>query len=209
VTQPELTAKMKRRPESRQFQNLDAARSAEPLQQVIVKKSVHCHKSFMKALFLDIDGVLNCEATPNPRKLPYIVDEQLLARFRRLVDATQATVVLSSTWRVDPVGRLAARFYEVPFDDVCPDMPGAPRCEELVSWLRAHPEVTRYAVIDDSDDCLDELPLFQPSAKTGLTPEMADGIENYLAGRSDKDMRLSAIERFGQRMHALLGRDKS
>jgi hypothetical protein len=163
----------------------------------------------MKALFLDIDGVLNCEATPNPRKLPYIVDEQLLARFRRLVDATQATVVLSSTWRVDPVGRLAARFYEVPFDDVCPDMPGAPRCEELVSWLRAHPEVTRYAVIDDSDDCLDELPLFQPSAKTGLTPEMADGIENYLAGRSDKDMRLSAIERFGQRMHALLGRDKS
>jgi HAD domain in Swiss Army Knife RNA repair proteins len=163
----------------------------------------------MKAIFLDIDGVLNCDATPNPRRLPYIVDGRLLARFRDLVDATQATVVLSSTWRVDPVGLLAAKFYEVPFSDVCPDMPDAPRCEELLHWLRAHPEVTRYVVLDDSDDCLDELPLFQPSAKTGLTPEIARGIEEFLAGRSDKDMRLNAIARLGQNIHALLGRNKS
>jgi hypothetical protein len=163
----------------------------------------------MKAIFLDIDGVLNCDATPNSRRLPYIVDELLLARFRDLVGATQATVVLSSTWRVDPVGLLAAEFYEVPFSDVCPDMPEAPRCEELLYWLRAHPEVTRYAVLDDSDDCLDEPPLFQPSAKTGLTPEIAKGIEEFLAGRSDKDMCLNVIARLGQNIHALFGRNKS
>lgn len=34
----------------------------------------------MKVIFLDIDGVLNCKKTPNPRKLPYIVDRTLLAR---------------------------------------------------------------------------------------------------------------------------------
>jgi hypothetical protein len=28
----------------------------------------------MKVVFLDIDGVLNCTNTPNPRKFPYIVD---------------------------------------------------------------------------------------------------------------------------------------
>jgi hypothetical protein len=163
----------------------------------------------MKTIFLDIDGVLNCDATPNSRKFPYVVDEGLLARFRDLVKATGARVVLSSTWRVDPVGLLAAKYYNVPFHDVCADMPGAPRCEELVSWLREHPEVSRYVVLDDDDDCLDELPLFQPSSKTGLTPDIAKGIEDFLAGRSDKDMRANAITRLGQNIHALFGRDKS
>jgi hypothetical protein len=163
----------------------------------------------MKVIFLDIDGVLNSDSTPNPRKFPYIVDDRLLARFRELVSRTGATVVLSSTWRVDPVGRLAAEFYKVPFDDICPDVPNAPRCEEMQSWLRQHPEVTRYAVLDDDDDCLDELPLFQPSSRTGLTEEIACGIDEYLAGRSDKDMRASAIARLGQNLHALFGREKS
>ena len=81
----------------------------------------------MKVIFLDIDGVLNSDETPNPRRFPYIVDHQLLGRFRELIAKTGATVVLSSTWRVDPVGRLAAKFYEVPFDDICPDLPDAPR----------------------------------------------------------------------------------
>jgi hypothetical protein len=88
-------------------------------------------------------------------------------------------------------------------------MPGAPRCEELTSWLRKHPEVTRYVVLDDDDDCLDELPLFQPSTKTGLTPEMAIAIEEFLAGRSDKDMRADALTRLGKNIHAFFGRDKS
>ena len=49
----------------------------------------------MKAIFLDIDGVLNCDETPNPRKFPYVIDDRLLARFRELVQVTQARVVLS------------------------------------------------------------------------------------------------------------------
>jgi HAD domain in Swiss Army Knife RNA repair proteins len=103
----------------------------------------------------------------------------------------------------------AAKFYDVPFEDICPDIPGAPRCEELQAWLRKHPEVMRYVVLDDDDDCLDELPLFQPSSKTGLTPEIAKGIEDYLAGRSDKDMRANALKRLGQNIHAIFSRDKS
>ena len=125
------------------------------------------------------------------------------------MSARDLTVVLSSIWRSDPVGLLAARHFDVPFDDVCPDMPDAPRCEEILSWLRKHPDVTRYVVLDDSDDCLDALPLFQPSAHTGLTPQIAEGIEAFLAGRSDKDMRASAITRFGQNIHALFKREKS
>ena len=84
-----------------------------------------------------------------------------------------------------------------------------PRCEEMQAWLRQHPDVTRYVVLDDEDDCLDELPLFQPSSRTGLTEEICQGIEEYLAGRSDNDMRASAIVRLGQNIHSLFKRDKS
>ena len=99
--------------------------------------------------------------------------------------------------------------YQVPYDDVCPDMLGEPRCEEMQSWLRQHQDVTRYVVLDDDDDCLDELPLFQPSSKTGLTEEIAHGIEEFLAGRSEKDMRASSIVRLGQNIQSIFGRDKS
>jgi hypothetical protein len=79
----------------------------------------------------------------------------------------------------------------------------------VTSWLRQHPEVTRYVVLDDEDDCLDDLPLFQPSSRTGLTLEISKGIEEFLAGRSDTDMRANAITRLGQNIHALFQRDKS
>src|SRR6195952_3987096 len=119
----------------------------------------------MKVIFLDIDGVLNCNGTPNSRKFPYVVDDKLLARLQKLIDATGAKVVLSSSWRCDPIGLLAAKHYGVPFIDICPDEPKDPRCNEVRAWLSDHPEVTRYAVIDDKNDRLDDLPLFQPSSK--------------------------------------------
>jgi HAD domain in Swiss Army Knife RNA repair proteins len=75
----------------------------------------------MKVIFLDIDGVLNCDHTPNPRKFPYVVDKKLLARFKKLLSRTGAKVVLSSSWRLDPVGLLAAKHWGVPFIDVAPD----------------------------------------------------------------------------------------
>ena len=54
----------------------------------------------MKAIFLDIDGVLNCKKTSNPRKFPYVVDGALLARYCRVLNSTGAKVVLSSTWHM-------------------------------------------------------------------------------------------------------------
>jgi hypothetical protein len=163
----------------------------------------------MKVIFLDIDGVLNCAKTPNPRKFPYIVDRKLLARFKKLVDRTGAKVVLSSTWRCDPVGLFAAKHWGVPFIDVCPDRPRSPRRREITSWLADHPKVTRFAVIDDEDDELDDLPLFQPSSKTGITPEIVKGVERYLNGDTDETIRANAVTRIGQNIRALFDRNKS
>src|SRR3954453_17188931 len=136
----------------------------------------------MKVVFLDIDGVLNCKQTANPRRFPYIVDSSLLARFNSVLHRTGAQVVLSSTVGCDPIGLFAAKHWGVPFTDVCPDNPNQPRREEILSWLWDHPDVTRFAVLDDEDDELDELPLFQPSATTGLTDKIADGVVRYLNG---------------------------
>jgi HAD domain in Swiss Army Knife RNA repair proteins len=163
----------------------------------------------MKVIFLDIDGVLNCSKTPNPRKFPYVVDKRLLGRLKKLLDRTEAKVVLSSSWRLDPVGLYAAKHCGVPFIDVCPDKPRSPRCKEILGWLSDHPKATRYAVIDDEDDELDDLPLFQPSAKTGLTMDIVRAAENYLNGKTDQTKRANAVVRLGQNIHSLFKRDKS
>jgi hypothetical protein len=36
----------------------------------------------MKVIFLNIDGVLNCKKTENPRKYPYVIDLELLDRLK-------------------------------------------------------------------------------------------------------------------------------
>jgi hypothetical protein len=163
----------------------------------------------MKVIFLDIDGVLNCDKTRNPRKFPYVVDKKLLGRLSKLLDRTNAKVVLSSSWRLDPVGILAAKHWRIPFWGICPDLPKSARCKEVLTWLAAHPRVTRYAVIDDEDDGLDELPLFQPSARSGLTIDVVRGVERYLNGKTDETMRANVVERIGQNIHSVFKRDKS
>jgi hypothetical protein len=157
-----------------------------------------------KVIFLDIDGVLNCRSTPNPRKLPYVVDATLVQRFRSLVDRTGAAVVLSSTWRYDPAGLFAAQHHGIPFNDVIPDLPGRPRRDEVLAWLKTHADVGRYAVIDDEDDELDDLPLFQPSPLTGLSDDIVAGVERYLRGETNGVMRASRLTRLWQNLEAML-----
>jgi Swiss Army Knife RNA repair-like protein len=149
----------------------------------------------VRVIFLDIDGVLNCSKTANPRDLPYVVDKRLLRIFRRVVTRTRARVVLISDWRHDPAGLFSARYWGIRYADIVPYLPKQSRGEQICLWLKKHPKVTRYAVIDDDDDELDDLPLFQPSAAKGLTPKIANGVTKYLQGKSDKDMRSGPIVR--------------
>ena len=132
----------------------------------------------MKVLFLDIDGVLNCDTTPNSRKFPYVVDEKLLKRLHKILDATDAKVVLSSTWRCDPVGRLAAKHFGVPYIDVCPDEPEDARGTEMDTWLSRHPEVTRYIVLDDKNDALDHLRCSSHPAKQASPKRLSRVLRN-------------------------------
>lgn len=60
----------------------------------------------------------------------------------------------------------------------------AVRGDEIQAWLDAHPEVTKYAILDD--DC-DMLPsqlhsFFRTDVAQGLTQEIADRVEQHLRG---------------------------
>jgi hypothetical protein len=156
----------------------------------------------MKIIFLDIDGVLNTTHTENPRKFPYLVEPELVERLKALKEATGAEIVLSSTWRYDPVGLLAAKHHGIPFIDATPDLPQKPRCDEIAQWIHVHPGVERFIVIDDEDDDLEALPLFQPSDKVGLNQEVVDGAKAYLNGETDRDMRRSVLVRVAENVSA-------
>jgi hypothetical protein len=62
--------------------------------------------------------------------------------------------------------------------------------------------VERYVVIDDEDDELDDLPLFQPTSTTGLTDKIANGAADYLEGKTDKVMRRNLLVRAVQNVRA-------
>jgi HAD domain in Swiss Army Knife RNA repair proteins len=140
-------------------------------------------------IFLDIDGVLKRMGKDRERR----VDRDLLARFKRLVEKTNARVVLASTWRHDPRGVEDARRLQIPFDDVLPDLRPGSRADEIRLWLATHPETERFAILDDEDDCYGDLPLFQPHARQGITSKLTDALDSYLKGERRRDMRRSRI----------------
>ena len=150
----------------------------------------------LPVIFLDIDGVLKRLGRDRERR----VDRDLLARLQRLVEQTNARVVLASTWRHDPKGLEDARRLHIPFDDVLPDLRPASRADEIRAWLASHPETERFAILDDEDDCYGDLPLFQPHAREGITCKLTEAVDSYLKGERKRDLRRS---RFVQACQAI------
>ena len=139
----------------------------------------------MKILFLDVDGVLNCEYTfKKSRKDGEIMglDPYMVLLVDRIVQATGCKVVLSSSWRYDEKSKEIV-MKAVPFVDITPMSKGLHvRGWEIKAWLEAHPEVEKYAILDDNDDMLTEqLPNFFKCAwNTGLTDEIAGKVIKHL-----------------------------
>lgn len=120
----------------------------------------------MKAIFLDIDGVI---ATPTSVRLNYLLHRQVtnqwydgvaLTYLGRLVAQTGAVVVLTSTWREDLghgnelveaiMANLFAQLEEAgaPVHDSTPVMAQGDRSSEIGAWLDAHP-CEAYVIFDD------------------------------------------------------------
>lgn len=134
----------------------------------------------MKVLFLDIDGVANCRST-SQRHRGYIGIDPLMAfRIGKILLDTEAVMVLSSTWRLWPETRLEVSRQISKIHDVTPDLRGDFRGAEVKAWLKDHPEIERYAILDDNSDFYPDQPLFKTKWETGITEEIAKQVTDYL-----------------------------
>ena len=141
------------------------------------------NKEDEKVIFLDIDGVINKVGTIERWEGCFGMDKKLISILHRLVKETKAKLVLSSTWRHDPDWRntMKACGIKYKFLDKTISLwtPNSIRGDEIKEWLDRHPEVKKYAIIDDDSDFYPEQKLFQTSYKTGLTDKIANDIIKY------------------------------
>lgn len=152
----------------------------------------------MKVLFLDIDGVVNKQENFNPTNKPgpFPIDSYCAFLVGRIKLSTGCEVVLSSSWRyhAEACQIVSERVVEL-LDRTTTnyEWDGKPitargttyvhheiRGDEVNEWLSRHPEVTKYAILDDESDFYDDQPLFQTTFKDGLTDEIAEAVIEYL-----------------------------
>lgn len=163
----------------------------------------------MKILFLDIDGVVNCETTTELFTGLWPLDRYMAFLVGKIVLDTGCKVVLSSSWKHHPEGKAVVEKHICKVFDITPDCAGK-RGNEIDAWLDkwaagvfanvfySNPDersftvnapdkngfynvpVEKYAILDDDSDFYPEQKLFKTSWKTGLTEEIAKEITKYL-----------------------------
>lgn len=115
----------------------------------------------IKVIMLDIDGVLNPSCSMKERHpTRQILDNKCVARLKKIVDATDARIVLTSTWRfgalmpecpslVAEFDRLRAemRTHGLKIFSVTKKL--GRRDDEIMDWLEHHPNVESWVAIDD------------------------------------------------------------
>lgn len=137
----------------------------------------------MKILFLDIDGVVNSVKNFNPKNNTlYPLDRYCAFLVGRIVLQTGCKVVLSSSWRHDPKAVQSVSQSVVELFDITPTL-GKYRGDEVQAWLDQHPEVTKYAILDDDMDFyVYQAPNFFKTRfmEEGLTDEIAEAVIKHL-----------------------------
>ena len=124
----------------------------------------------MKVIFLDIDGVLNvyCEGRD---QFGCTFHSNFVDNLRNIIEQTGAKIVISSSWRSDGLKTMQEmwkfRNYPgeviaiTPFSWELMDLglfeyyDQIDRGHEIELWLKMHPEVSNYVIIDDDNDMLD------------------------------------------------------
>ena len=112
----------------------------------------------MKVIFLDFDGVIT---TPESK---WNLDASKIALVEDIIKATDAKIVVSSSWSVGcntgeefknrDLPNLKGMFEDAIYDvtDHC----GSLRGDEIKRWLENHNDIESYVIIDDDSDILEE-----------------------------------------------------
>ena len=152
-----------------------------------------------KILFLDFDGVMVTDrhqeqlaSTNRPLRDGYGAkfDPVCVENLRRIIDSTDADIVVTSTWkmnlRLDDIQRMwQTRSLPGKVIGVTPDIDTVHRGNEIRAWIDAYGGDCRYAIIDDCP-ILDffreeQLPfLFKVDERTGLDGNTARKVIEYM-----------------------------
>lgn len=141
----------------------------------------------MMILFLDFDGVMVTDryqaqltATNSPLRDDYGAkfDPVCVENLRHIIDATDAGIVVTSTWKMDMGLEGIQQMWDArnlpgKVIGVTPDIDPIHRGDEVQAWLDANPGAVRYAIIDDTPFLNffneEQLPhLFRVDERTGL-----------------------------------------
>lgn len=144
----------------------------------------------MFVIFHDIDGVYNTYKTPTYERGGHLIamDQEKVFLMNKFVDQhPEIKNVLSSAWRnhEDWRGEMQANGFVFEFYDKTPDFKGVTsRGSEIKAWLDQHPEVTKYAILDDATDFLDSQKpnWFRTYYSSGLTEETISWLEKHFYG---------------------------
>lgn len=115
----------------------------------------------MKVIFLDIDGVLNCDSTEDRAPTGCIgIEDEKVKLLSRIVSDSGAVIVLTSTWKAewnedqalcskdglyinDKLAPFGLHIYTKTRDQI------VDRGAGIRTWLTNHPGVDGWAVLDD------------------------------------------------------------
>lgn len=151
-------------------------------------------------IFLDIDGVLNCE-TSKSRCGSYLgIDKDKVKRLANIINATSADIILTSTWKIgwcrNPASNLIPSYDAPAFDkaakylnnhlwkkgklivkDKTKERDLNYRGTGIRNYLNNHPEVTGWVVLDDV--------IFPDFENEGILPHLV--LTDFKIGLTDED----------------------
>lgn len=165
----------------------------------------------MKVVFLDIDGVLNSDFWNESHQLEIsngeYIDEEKVKLLSKIIENTDAVIVLHSAWRfwlnenLQPIRKEADNLlallhkYKINIYDKTPDLSSEEirkakkfsmiKAREIMTWLGEHQGVEGYLVLDDLDLYSEEISRFQirTDSMVGLTDkDVAWAIKMLLGG---------------------------
>lgn len=115
----------------------------------------------MKVIFLDIDGVLNCQSSKSKYRGLIGIDNKKVKVLRRIVELTSAKIILCSSWETgwrktekELQGTLAS-YLDMKLDKECwhifdkTDDSGSDRGHGIRRYLENNPQITHWCVIDN------------------------------------------------------------
>jgi hypothetical protein len=155
----------------------------------------------MRVIFLDMDGVMNSTrsaiglggygdirpvGSPKQTKTEARLDPVAVGILKRIVTTTHAKIVISSTWRfrseAESIDRFNTLFRALEFPEVCIGstchVPSGFRGEEIRRWVRDHPDVEDYVILDDDSDMHEDQKshFFKCDGRVGLAYEQFEAI---------------------------------